>query len=90
MVVMITHSIKMCFIFMLQYMDKQSLSYASVCSDLLPDPFYESMRSFDIDRRGQVFGLITDLNLTLSQYSWCSSIFYIGRCLIAVLFKYGT
>ncbi|KAH7151178.1 major facilitator superfamily transporter [Fusarium sp. MPI-SDFR-AT-0072] len=45
----------MCFVFFLQYLDKQSLSYAAV------------------------FGLIDDLNLTSSQYSWCSSIFYVGQ-----------
>lgn len=45
----------MCAIFFLQYIDKQSLSYASV------------------------FGLIEDLNMTSSQYSWTSSIFYIGQ-----------
>ncbi|KAJ4259547.1 hypothetical protein NW762_007476 [Fusarium torreyae] len=45
----------MCFVFFLQYLDKQSLSYAAV------------------------FGLIEDLNLTSSQYSWCSSIFYVGQ-----------
>ncbi|TLD32581.1 major facilitator superfamily transporter [Venturia nashicola] len=45
----------MCLVFFFQYLDKQSLSYASV------------------------FGLITDLNMTSSQYSWCSSIFYIGQ-----------
>ncbi|KAF2758091.1 major facilitator superfamily transporter [Pseudovirgaria hyperparasitica] len=45
----------MCLVFFLQYLDKQSLSYASV------------------------FGLITDLEMTSSQYSWCSSIFYIGQ-----------
>jgi hypothetical protein len=44
----------MCAVFFLQYLDKQSLSYASV------------------------FGLITDLNLKGTEYSWCSSIFYIG------------
>ncbi|CAO2654488.1 Nn.00g112210.m01.CDS01 [Neocucurbitaria sp. VM-36] len=45
----------MCLVFFMQYLDKQSLSYASV------------------------FGLLTDLNLTSSQYSWCSSIFYVGQ-----------
>ncbi|KAF4972849.1 hypothetical protein FSARC_675 [Fusarium sarcochroum] len=45
----------MCFVFFLQYLDKQSLSYAAI------------------------FGLIEDLNLTSSQYSWCSSIFYVGQ-----------
>jgi hypothetical protein len=44
----------LCAVFFLQYLDKQSLSYASV------------------------FGLITDLNLKGTEYSWCSSIFYIG------------
>ncbi|KAF4500492.1 hypothetical protein FAGAP_3326 [Fusarium agapanthi] len=43
------------FVFFLQYLDKQSLSYAAV------------------------FGLIDDLNLTSSQYSWCRSIFYVGQ-----------
>ncbi|KAK3669763.1 hypothetical protein LTR78_010336 [Recurvomyces mirabilis] len=44
-----------CAVFFLQYLDKQSLSYASV------------------------FGLITDLGMTSKQYSWCSSIFYVGQ-----------
>jgi hypothetical protein len=44
----------LCSVFFLQYLDKQSLSYASV------------------------FGLITDLGLKGTEYSWCSSIFYIG------------
>jgi len=48
---------QMCFVFFCQYLDKQSLSYASVA------------------------GLITDLKMDASQYSWCSSIFYIGECL---------
>ncbi|KAK6206986.1 major facilitator superfamily transporter [Colletotrichum tabaci] len=46
------------------YLDKQSLSYASV------------------------FGLITDLNLTSTQYSWCSSIFYIGQLVSEYPFIY--
>jgi hypothetical protein len=50
-----SQSLQMCFVFFLQYLDKQSLSYAAV------------------------FGLIDDLNLTSSQYSWCSSIFYVGQ-----------
>ncbi|KAL1961496.1 hypothetical protein VTN77DRAFT_1675 [Rasamsonia byssochlamydoides] len=54
----------MCFVFLFQYMDKQSLSYASV------------------------FGLITDLNLTGAQYSWCSSIFYIGQLVSEYPFMY--
>ncbi|KAJ6036782.1 hypothetical protein N7540_001061 [Penicillium herquei] len=45
----------MCFVFFLQYLDKQSLSYAAV------------------------FGLKEDLNLTSSEYSWTSSIFYVGQ-----------
>ncbi len=45
----------LCCVFFLQYLDKQSLSYASV------------------------FGLITDLNLKGTEYSWCASIFYIGE-----------
>lgn len=45
----------LCCVFFLQYLDKQSLSYASV------------------------FGLITDLKLKGTEYSWCSSIFYIGK-----------
>ncbi|GAB1740480.1 hypothetical protein NU219Hw_g5583t1 [Hortaea werneckii] len=44
-----------CGVFFLQYLDKQSLSYAGA------------------------FELITDLGLTNSQYSWCSSIFYVGQ-----------
>jgi hypothetical protein len=45
----------LCGVFFLQYLDKQSLSYASV------------------------FGLITDLKLHGTQYSWCSSIFYVSK-----------
>jgi hypothetical protein len=52
---MMLMSIQMCFVFFCQYLDKQSLSYASVA------------------------GLITDLHMNASQYSWCSSIFYIGK-----------
>lgn len=44
----------LCGVYMLQYLDKQSLSYASV------------------------FGLIPDLKLEGTEYSWCFSIFYIG------------
>ncbi|KAI1504270.1 putative allantoate permease [Biscogniauxia marginata] len=54
----------MCLVFFLQYLDKQSLSYASV------------------------FGLITDLNMTNEQYSWCSSIFYIGQLVAEYPFIY--
>ncbi|KAK1997750.1 major facilitator superfamily transporter [Colletotrichum falcatum] len=54
----------MCFVFFLQYLDKQSLSYAGV------------------------FGLITDLNLTSTQYSWCSSIFYVGQLVSEYPFIY--
>ncbi|KAL5002725.1 major facilitator superfamily domain-containing protein [Aspergillus recurvatus] len=54
----------MCLVFLLQYLDKQSLSYAGV------------------------FGLITDLSLTNSQYSWCSSIFYIGQLVAEYPFIY--
>ncbi|KAI4603818.1 hypothetical protein KJ359_003638 [Pestalotiopsis sp. 9143b] len=54
----------MCFIFFLQYLDKQTLSYASV------------------------FGLITDLGMTSSQYSWCSSIFYVGQLVAEYPFIY--
>ncbi|RDI85775.1 FACT complex subunit [Venturia inaequalis] len=54
----------MCLVFFFQYLDKQSLSYASV------------------------FGLITDLNMTSSQYSWCSSIFYIGQLISEYPFIY--
>lgn len=46
---------QMCFVFFCQYLDKQSLSYASVA------------------------GLIQDLKMDASQYSWCSSIFYVGK-----------
>ncbi|TVY44091.1 putative transporter [Lachnellula occidentalis] len=45
----------MCFVFFFQYLDKQSLSYASV------------------------YGLITDLDLHGTQYSWTSSMFYVGQ-----------
>lgn len=54
----------MCVVFFLQYIDKQSLSYASV------------------------FGLITDLDMTSSQYSWCSSIFYVGQLVAEYPFIY--
>lgn len=54
----------MCGVFFLQYLDKQSLSYASV------------------------FGLITDLKLVGTQYSWCSSIFYIGQLVAEYPFIY--
>ncbi|KAJ5098284.1 MFS general substrate transporter [Penicillium argentinense] len=54
----------MCFVFFLQYLDKQSLSYAGV------------------------FGLISDLNLTNSQYSWSSSIFYVGQLVSEYPFIY--
>ncbi|KAI3395994.1 hypothetical protein diail_565 [Diaporthe ilicicola] len=53
-----------CAVFFLQYLDKQSLSYASV------------------------FGLITDLNMTSQQYSWCSSIFYVGQLVAEPPFVY--
>ncbi|KAF7563992.1 hypothetical protein G7046_g124 [Stylonectria norvegica] len=54
----------MCFTFFLQYLDKQSLSYAGV------------------------FGLLTDLNLSSQQYSWCSSIFYTGQLVSEYPFIY--
>ena len=54
----------MCFVFFLQYLDKQSLSYAAV------------------------FGLIDDLDLTSSQYSWSSSIFYVGQLVSEYPFIY--
>ncbi|KAF3046888.1 hypothetical protein E8E12_005546 [Didymella heteroderae] len=53
-----------CIVFFMQYLDKQSLSYASV------------------------FGLLTDLNLTSTQYSWCSSIFYVGQLVAEFPFIY--
>lgn len=49
---------------MLQYLDKQSLSYAGV------------------------FGLIDDLNLTSKEYSWTSSIFYVGQLVSEYPFIY--
>ncbi|KAJ5900941.1 MFS general substrate transporter [Penicillium subrubescens] len=54
----------MCFVFFLQYLDKQSLSYAAV------------------------FGLIQDLNMTSTQYSWSSSIFYVGQLVSEYPFIY--
>jgi hypothetical protein len=54
----------MSFVFMLQYLDKQSLSYAGV------------------------FGLIPDLNMSASQYSWSSSIFYVGQLVSEYPFIY--
>lgn len=53
----------MCFIF-LQYLDKQSLSYAGV------------------------FGHIQDPNMTNTQYSWWSSIFYVGQLVSEYPFIY--
>ncbi|KAL4871617.1 hypothetical protein BDV12DRAFT_206304 [Aspergillus spectabilis] len=54
----------MCIVFLLQYLDKQSLSYAGV------------------------FGLLEDLGLSNSQYSWCSSIFYVGQLVAEYPFIY--
>ncbi|KAF4312563.1 putative pantothenate transporter protein [Botryosphaeria dothidea] len=54
----------LCTVFFAQYLDKQTISYASV------------------------FGLITDLNLTGSQYSWCTSIFYVGQLVAEYPFIY--
>ncbi|KAJ5832767.1 hypothetical protein N7474_001078 [Penicillium riverlandense] len=54
----------MCFVFFLQYLDKQSLSYAAV------------------------FGLMEDLDMTSSQYSWCTSIFYVGQLISEYPFIY--
>ncbi|GME22594.1 putative pantothenate transporter protein [Neofusicoccum parvum] len=54
----------LCCVFFTQYLDKQTISYASV------------------------FGLITDLNLTGSQYSWCTSIFYVGQLVSEYPFIY--
>jgi hypothetical protein len=62
----------MCFVFFLQYLDKQSLSYAAVRN--IPEKKVQSRRLTWL----QVFGLLTDLDLTAEQYSWCSSIFYVG------------
>ena len=53
----------LCAVFFLQYLDKQSLSYASV------------------------FGLIKDLKLRGTQYSWCSSIFYVGELIWKSYFR---
>ncbi|RAL14704.1 pantothenate transporter [Aspergillus homomorphus CBS 101889] len=54
----------LCLVFFFQYLDKQSLSYASV------------------------FGLIDDLSLHGSEYSWCSSIFYVGQLISEYPFIY--
>ncbi|KAF2013939.1 major facilitator superfamily transporter [Aaosphaeria arxii CBS 175.79] len=54
----------MCLVFFMQYLDKQSLSYAAI------------------------FGLLKDLNLTSVQYSWCSSIFYVGQLVAEYPFIY--
>jgi hypothetical protein len=62
----------MCFVFFLQYLDKQSLSYAAVRNT--PNESLEGR----VLTKEQVFGLLTDLDLTAEQYSWCSSIFYVG------------
>ncbi|PYH37483.1 major facilitator superfamily transporter [Aspergillus neoniger CBS 115656] len=48
----------------IDYLDKQSLSYASV------------------------FGLIDDLSLEGSEYSWCSSLFYLGQLVAEYPFIY--
>lgn len=39
-------------------------------------------------KENQVFGLITDLNMTSHQYSWCSSIFYVGQLVAEYPFIY--
>lgn len=54
----------MCAVFFLQYLDKQSLSYAGV------------------------FGVIEDLELTPQQFSWASSIFYVGQLISEYPFIY--
>ncbi|KAE8152993.1 major facilitator superfamily domain-containing protein [Aspergillus avenaceus] len=56
--------VQMCIVFLFQYLDKQSLSYASV------------------------FGLIEDLALQGSEYSWCTSMLYIGQLLAEYPFIY--
>ncbi|KAJ5639048.1 uncharacterized protein N7484_006910 [Penicillium longicatenatum] len=54
----------MCLVFFFQYLDKQSLSYASI------------------------FGLIDDLDLKGTEYSWCSSLFYLGQLVAEYPFIY--
>ncbi|KAF2090237.1 putative allantoate permease [Saccharata proteae CBS 121410] len=54
----------LCFVFFFQYLDKQTLSYASV------------------------FGLIDDLDLTGTQYSMQTTIFYIGQLISEYPFIY--
>ncbi|CAG8950023.1 hypothetical protein HYFRA_00004357 [Hymenoscyphus fraxineus] len=54
----------MCLVFFFQYLDKQSLAYASV------------------------YGLITDLKLVGTQYSWTSSMFYVGQLVSELPFMY--
>lgn len=56
---------------------------------------FENITSFSIDSQLltpythlQVFGLITDLNMTSKQYSWCSSIFYVGQLVAEYPFIY--
>ncbi|KAI1080453.1 major facilitator superfamily transporter [Whalleya microplaca] len=54
----------MCLVFFLQYLDKQSLSYAAV------------------------FGVIDDLDMTSTEYSWCTTVFYIGQLVAEYPFMY--
>ncbi|EYE99853.1 pantothenate transporter [Aspergillus ruber CBS 135680] len=54
----------MCLVFFFQYLDKQSLNYASV------------------------FGLIEHLSLQELEYSWCSSLFYLGQLVSEYPFIY--
>ncbi|KAI9039371.1 putative MFS transporter [Aspergillus affinis] len=67
----------------LRKIDMVILPMALLC-DLVDLPADDS----DLDKQSlsyaAVFGLITDLDLEGSQYSWCSSIFYFGRLWITM------
>ncbi|GMF80178.1 unnamed protein product [Aspergillus oryzae] len=53
--------------------------------DMIILPFYLDKQSLSY---AGVFGLMGDLNLTSSQYSWCSSIFYVGQLVSEYPFIY--
>ncbi|TDZ49596.1 putative transporter [Colletotrichum trifolii] len=46
------------------------------------------LRKIDCTILPLVFGLITDLKMTSTQYSWCSSIFYVGQLVSEYPFIY--
>ncbi|GAB1196555.1 hypothetical protein APSETT444_005827 [Aspergillus pseudonomiae] len=53
--------------------------------DMVILPFYLDKQSLSY---AGVFGLMEDLNLTNAQYSWCSSIFYVGQLVSEYPFIY--